>query len=147
MEQFCEDLNDVIEYLYDSHNGYKEASDDVENAEMKSYFEKAASTRLRMIDELKAEVRAAGEEPKDSGSISGMAHRMFVNLKSMLTNMVNGNDVKSVVEEVKRGESFTLDKYKEVLQHDLPVNIKTLFERQMNEIQSEVSGISFAATN
>ena len=131
--------NDLLEYLYDSCNGYKECADQVADPTMKQLFSDLAQHRQQMIAELKTQVRMSDvdEKPTDSGSVTGMAHRRFIDVKSLLT----GGDTESIVKEVKRGESYTIDRYKEILSKNLPSAIKQILLKQLTEIESDIAKI------
>lgn len=110
-EASVDKINNVLEYLHDSYNGYHESSSDIEDASLKAQFIAAANSRQQMINELKQYVTANDESPSKHGTIAGAAHRLFVNLKSVVT----GKDETAITNEVIRGESTLADKYHEAI--------------------------------
>jgi len=136
-EEVAKAGNDLLEYLYDSCNGYQECAEQVADPTMKQLFSDLAQHRQQMISELKTQVRMSDEEPTESGSITGAAHRRFIDVKSLLT----GGNTESIVKEVKRGESYTIDRYKEILSKNLPSAIKQILLKQLTEIESDVAKI------
>jgi len=129
--------NDLLEYLYDSYNGYKECASQVSDPVMQELFNSLALRREQMINELSAQIRILNEEPIKSGSITAAAHRAFIDVKSLVT----GGDKDAIVKEVKRGEHYTIDRYREILSKNLPIAIKQVLLRQLSEIEANVARV------
>jgi len=129
--------NDLLEYLYDSYNGYKECASQVSDPIMQELFNSLALRRQEMINELSAQIRVLNEEPIKSGSITAAAHRAFIDVKSLVT----GGDKEAIVNEVKRGENYTIDRYREILSKNLPIAIKQVLLRQLSEIEANVAKV------
>lgn len=138
-------LNDLVEYLYDSRNGYKECADQVANPRLKDLFARLSTLRQSMIARLSQEVKNLGEEPVTSGSMIAAAHRtFFVDLKALLT----GGDEQAITNEINRGENMMIDRYQEVLnKSELPSQISSLLREQLNEIRSNVSSVNMQTMN
>jgi uncharacterized protein (TIGR02284 family) len=130
-------LNEVIECLYDSINGYKESVQAITDLQMKNLFEMLANQRNTMLDDIKIQLQAMQQEPQKSGSVVGALHRMFLDLKSLLT----GGDIVAIVKEIKRGENYTMSIYKKALEKDLPANIRGLLTRQLEQIECNLAKI------
>ncbi|MDF2868325.1 MAG: aldehyde dehydrogenase [Gammaproteobacteria bacterium] len=134
-------VNDVIENLYDSCNGYKECADKIEEPYMQQLFQRLANQRERMIQELKSRAELAGVKPVESGTIAGAAHRTFIDVKSLVT----GGDPEAIIKEVKRGEHHTIEQYKEALDEDIPADLKALLSQQMRTIETNLAEIDVQA--
>jgi len=130
-------VNDVLENLYDSRNGYKECADKIDNPRMQQLFQRLAQQRERMIEQLKTRVEFAGVEPADSGTIAAAAHRTFIDIKSMVT----GGDTEAIINEVKRGEHHTISQYRDALDEDIPADLKAILTEQMHTIENNLSEI------
>ncbi len=124
-------LNDLIEICRDGQQGFKEASENAENPDLKSFFNQASQQRAQFAGELQQEVRGLGGDPETSGSATGAAHRAWINIKGTLT----GKDDHSILNEVERGEDSAVETYQEVLKDGLPTNILTIVERQFRSIK------------
>lgn len=136
-------LNDLLEYLHDSHNGYKESAAEINDINMKSLFNGFSQRRQPMITVLEQEVRKLGGNPIDSGSVIGAAHRVFIDLKSLVT----GGDREAIINEVNRGETTLRDKYREILkEQQLPSHIQTLLRQQLSEIENSLAEINNTST-
>ena len=81
--------------------------------------------------ELQSLVEQHGGEAEDSGTTSGSMHRGWVAVKSALSGYT---DV-SILEETERGEDTALAAYRRALKEDLPPDVKSVVERQLQGVQ------------
>jgi uncharacterized protein (TIGR02284 family) len=63
-------------------------------------FRERIAERQAVLDTLRKEVIRLGGEPEDDGTMLAGAHRVFLNLKSVVT----GQDDKAIIDEVEQGE-------------------------------------------
>ncbi len=105
-------LNGLIATTYDSVEGYAEAAKRSENGRFLGLFNERAVERQAVITALRAEVIRLGGEPEDDGTVLAGAHRMFLNLKSVVT----GNDDKAIINEVEQGEDHIKGKFEDALE-------------------------------
>lgn len=132
-------LNKLLELLHDSHDGYIESAKNVKNSRLQNIFSRLANTRNNMIRALEVQIRQLGEEPETTGSTAAAAHRLFVDLKSLVT----GGAPTAIITEIQRGENYTLQHYKDALQQQaLPLSIETLLKEQCNEIEANLAHIN-----
>ena len=104
-------LNSLIATTIDSVDGYAEAAKDSESGRFTSMFNARAAERRTVMTTLQSEVTRLGGEPEDDGTMLAGAHRVFVNLKSVVT----GKDDKAIVNEVERGEDHIKAKYEDAM--------------------------------
>jgi len=132
-------LNSLIETTLDSVNGYRQAAENVEDAQLRSMFEQRASRRAQISSQLQDEVRSFGGEPKTDQSTLGAMHNKFVELKSGMS----GDKLKAVVNEVERGEDVIKAKFEKALDDDdLPSAARQLVEQALGTIQADHDDIS-----
>ena len=105
-------LNDLIATTIDSADGYSEAAKDAGTSRFASLFTSRAAERRGITGDLQRAVSSLGGTPEDDGTILAGAHRVFVNLKSMVT----GQDEKALINEVEAGEDHIKAKYESALQ-------------------------------
>ncbi len=110
-EKMSNKLNELLEKNYDSEKGYKKASKIVNNQKLKHFFDEQAQARYDFGHELKTEIRNYGENPEKGGSITGAAHRMWMDIKSSFTS----NDEEAILEEITKGEKSAVEEYNEVI--------------------------------
>lgn len=138
-EQTIKVLNSLIETTLDSANGYKEAAEHVDDAELKANFAGRAIRRMELTRRLQAEVRSFGGEPEDDQSLVGKAHNKFLALKDAVT----GSSVKSVVDEVERGEDFIKGKFQKAADDaELPPEVRQLVSEAYRSVKADHDEIS-----
>ncbi|PBN44069.1 PA2169 family four-helix-bundle protein [Sphingobium sp. D43FB] len=104
-------LNGLIATTIDSADGYTEAAKDSEGGRFVTLFTSRAAERREVATRLQQEVARLGGNPEDDGTVLAGAHRMFLNLKSMMT----GQDDKAIVNEVEAGEDHIKAKFEDAL--------------------------------
>ena len=104
-------LNDLIATTYDSINGYTEAAKNSDNQRFAALFTARSVEREAAIRTLRSEVIRLGGTPDDNGTVMGGAHRMFMNLKSVVT----GRDEKAIIAEVEQGEDHIKAKFEDAI--------------------------------
>lgn len=104
-------LNALITTTCDSVKGFEDAAEDAESTRYSAMFVDLARSRTEVAALLQAEVRTLGEEPEDSASFLGTAHRGIIDLKQALT----GKNDTAIVAEVARGENHIHARFEEAL--------------------------------
>ncbi|QFZ53971.1 PA2169 family four-helix-bundle protein [Oceanihabitans sp. IOP_32] len=137
MSTYTEDvgnkLNDLLEKTFDAEKGFKKAADHVDNKALKSYFEQKAQERYDFGHEIKTEIKALGQEADKSGSLTGTAHRAWMDIKALFSD----DDEESMLEEAIRGEKAAVEEYNEIIKETtLPISTKSILESQKNKIES-----------
>ena len=124
-------LNDLIETSRDGEKGFLACAEGVKSTPLKMMFEEAARRCTQGVTELAAKVRALGGDPERGGSATGALHRGWVNIKSTVTGM----DEAAILEECERGEDAAKRSYEAALKKDLPMDVRTIVERQYNGVK------------
>lgn len=104
-------LNDLIATTYDSINGYTEAAKNSDNQRFVAMFTARSVEREAATRTLRAEVVRLGGKPDDNGTVLGGAHRMFMNLKSVVT----GRDDTAIIAEVEQGEDHIKARFEDAI--------------------------------
>src|SRR5262252_6010782 len=112
-------LNNLIETCTRGQNGFRNAAESIQNSEFRRLFNIFSQQRAQFVTELQAEVHRLGGEPKDSGSVSGLLHRGWMDLKAA----IGAGDETSVIAECQGGEEATVNNYQEALKADLPLDV------------------------
>ena len=124
-------LNDLIETCKDGEYGFSSSAEHLRNAEVRELFMRRADGCHTAAAELRTQVQALGGDAEDSGTVVGAAHRGWVAVKGKLA----GYSDKSILEETERGEDSAMNRYRRVLQMDLPQDLRGLIERQFLGVQ------------
>lgn len=140
-EKNTEKLNDLLEYLHDSHDGYIECSGETQRPALKTLFTRLAAKREQMMQALEQEILRLWGEPVKKGSMLAAAHRLFVDLKSLLT----GHDDEAILNEIRRGESHLVARYREVINSDLYADLKPFLSEQLRTLEADLQQIKLEA--
>src|SRR5436305_2083684 len=121
-EQVAEALNRLIETCKDGENGFRTAATGVKTRELKQLFESYAAQRARFAGELQAAVEQLGGRPQERGSVAGVLHRGWMNIKGLVT----GHDDAAIIQECETGEDAAMKTYMEAIQQELPQDVQTV---------------------
>ncbi|HJT51426.1 MAG TPA: PA2169 family four-helix-bundle protein [Nitrosospira sp.] len=119
-------LNGLIEISRDGAEGFKTCAGDATDPELKMYFQNRAQGCQEAVRELSSEVRRYGGDPDISGSAAATLHRVWVDLKTAITN----NDNLAVLEECERGEAAAVIAYENALRQEMPLDLRALLDQQ-----------------
>ncbi len=131
-------LNDLLEKTYDAEKGFKKAAENVKHSSLKNYFNQKAQERYDFGHELKNEIKAFGQDVDKGGSVTGSAHRAWMDIKSF----VSSDNEESMLEEAIRGEKASVEEYNDVLSETtLPSSTQSILAKQKQQIESGLSTI------
>ena len=124
-------VNDVIAVCKDAAEGFRGAANAVKDLTLKSLFEQYSSQRAAFASELSGVVTKVGLTPKDSSGVLGTVHHGWIALKGILT----GHSEHQILEETERGEDLSLSRYRDALKHELPAELRSVIQRQYEQVQ------------
>lgn len=136
-EEITDRLNDILEKNIDACKGFEKAAENANSPGLKNYFRRKSDERKSFINDLKGEVNFMGEEAKDDGSLTGTAHRTWMDVKALFS----ADDDESMLEESIRGEKASVEEYREVLTQELPQPTATMLENQLRRIEDGLAKI------
>ncbi len=125
-------LNGLIETCKDGENGFREAAEAVSNAFHRMLLQEYSRQRGKFAAELQGVVRRLGSDPDRKGSIAGTIHRGWMNMKIAIA----GKHDPAVIAECERGEEAALKNYHHALQMTWPEEIRSILEKQCEQIQA-----------
>lgn len=130
-ESVVEVLNRLIQTCKDGENGFHTAAGAVKTPELKHLFDSYAAERARFAGELQAEVEKLGGKPQASGSVAGVLHRGWINIRSV----VGGHHESTVIAACETGEDAALKAYDEALKANLPEELRVVILRQLDQVK------------
>lgn len=136
-EEVADKLNAILEKNIDAHKGFQKVAENSDSPELKNYFKEKAMERQRFVQELKQEIILTGEEAKANGSLTGDAHRTWIDIKSFFS----ADTDETVLEEAIRGEKAAVEEYHEVLKHPISPAISTVLKSQLRRIENGLNTI------
>lgn len=123
-------LNDLIETSKDGEEGFRTCAADISDAQMRTLFASRSQACALAASELQELVRSFGGDPETRSSVSAALHRRWVDIKSAIT----GKDDEAILNECERGEDVAVKSYRNALEKDLPVTVRSVVERQYNGV-------------
>jgi uncharacterized protein (TIGR02284 family) len=125
-------INTLIETLKDGQEGFRQASEAVEDPQLKSLFNEYSRQRSRFASDLQSEAQRFGEStPEESGSAAGAMHRAWIDLKSAIATKQDH----AILAECERGEDSAVKEYKKAMENSLPAPLREIVSRQYTEIK------------
>jgi uncharacterized protein (TIGR02284 family) len=118
----------------DSLNGFKQASEKVNDLQIKQVFKTNENLSLEMRNELNSEILRLGGEVKTKGTIKGAVNHIWMNLKAEVGHEQFGNFLKNII----FCEEFNIDRYEHVIAHDMPPGIKVLLNDHLETLNARV---------
>lgn len=88
-----------------------------------------------MIASLENVVVNNNQKPTQHGTLTGAAHRIFVNLKSLVT----GHNPSATLKEVERGENILIQEYHHVIDKISHPEIRQLLQKQLSSIREDLT--------
>lgn len=128
-------LNELLEKNYDAEKGYKKAAENAKHIGLKDYFNNKSQERYDFGHQLKTELKNFGQEPDKGGSVTGAAHRTWMEVKSWFS----ADEDEAMLEEAIRGEKASVAEYRDVLNDTaLPESTQQVLESQKNTIEQSL---------
>lgn len=132
-EQTISILNDVLETLVDSTDGYEKAAEVADRPTFKEFFQRRASSRRAMAADVRNHIVELGGTPDDDGSILANMHRTFLTIRAA----VQDND-DAAIEAVDNGEAHLRDQFEDALDvDDLDLSARTLLKKYQGELRAD----------
>ena len=125
-------LNDLIQICKDGQAGFRDASENVRDAQLTTLFGQYSLQRSKFAGELQQHVTRLGEDAEQHSSVASAMHRGWIDLKSAFTK---GSD-HAVLAECERGEDHAVAAYKDALEQELPADIRSDVEEQYASVQA-----------
>ena len=124
-------LNNLIETCKDGEEGFRQAAEGAQSADLKETFRQYARQRAEFAAELQTEVGKMGAQPEQSGTVGGSLHRGWMNIKTTVT----GKDDQAILNEAERGEDAAVKAYKDALTKNLSTELQSEVNRQYRQVQ------------
>ena len=124
-------LNNLITTCRDGQEGFAAAAEGVQSSGLKSLFYEYSQQRAGFVGALQTEARVLGGDPENTGSVAGVLHRGWINIKSIVT----GSDEAAIVNECEQGEDSAVAQYQEALKATLPSPLAELLASQYADIK------------
>lgn len=125
-KDIVETLNDLIENCKDGELGFKETAEKADSPDVKRMLATRAMECQEAAIELERMVETLGGKPKEHGTVTGAMHRGWVSIRGALAS----NDDLAMLKECERGEDRSIKRYTNALEKPLPIEVRSVVERQ-----------------
>lgn len=129
-----EALKDLVMINHDRYHGYKKASQETQDADLKSLFTTFSTQSLGYAQALKNYMTEEDDIDLDDTTISGKLYRVYMDLKSAIT----GRDRKAILSSCEYGEDVAVKSYKEALEdmrEGYTSDVQSIVQKQFAEIK------------
>src|ERR1700741_5338872 len=125
-------INSLIIINHDRYEGYKKASEETKDEDLKTLFTRFSEQSARFAEELRRFVPNDEEPAKDETKNTGKLYRIWMDVKAALSS----NERKAVLSSCEFGEDYAKKTYEEALEHadELPLGAWDVVTRQKAEI-------------
>ena len=126
-EAQADTLNELLYFVNDRIEGYKKATEETQDAQLRSYYQQLTSQSQHFAHTLNDHLRRLGGEPQTSTTLKGKVYRRFM----AVTSSVTGHDEKAILATNIHGEEWAIKAYKEALSgQTLTGALRQVVERQ-----------------
>lgn len=138
-ENTVSNLKHLLSICNDGKEGYKNAAENVESAELKALMHTYSIQRAEYAAALKTNIQQCGGDPDNSeGGPLGVLHRTWIDIKAALTS----NENKAVLDACITGEKAALEAYDKALADEsLSTQTKELLTQQRMGIQESLRNV------
>lgn len=123
--QVISTLNDLIEINRDAQKGFQQAAEKIVDGVAKTFCLDQSRSRTHFVGELQTLVHTLGDEPDDSGTVTGALRRGWMDLKAAL-----GGGDHAILAVVESSEDSAVAAYKKALGKTLPSDVREVVEHQ-----------------
>jgi uncharacterized protein (TIGR02284 family) len=135
-KEVVSDVNHLLEICNERIEGYRNAAKNVKDAELKSVFEKYAQQTVKFQEELLP--FSDYSSPEEAGTrVIADTWRVWMDMKAALTD----GSREALVNASITGEEAAIRNYEDELDEDLPMDLRSILERQLSEIKSAYNHI------
>lgn len=143
-KETVDQLNDLIRINNDRIEGYERATEDTEDAQLKTMFQGMAQESRKFKNELLTEVIKLEGKPEEGTTTSGKVFRTWMDFKSA----VAGKDRKAILSSCEYGEDAAKETYEKVIQSDkLTEPYKGIVTRQLASLKQSHDKVKMMREN
>ena len=137
-KEVVKSLRTLVQLNKESDRGYKEASENIEDPELKTILYRLSQQRAEFrgdIEEILIKDYSDDAEPSDS--ILSKIHRGWMDFKTKLSS----NDNEAVLDECIRGEKHAIETYNEEMATKFPDYVEEKLTEQLNLLRGALGQV------
>lgn len=124
-------LRDLVRLNIDSANGFRTAAADVNDAELRSFFDNQSLERDQYAKSIATYLKIDAADAPDSGTIRGKLHQWWLDARSALQS----GDRSVILDEAVRGEKAIKEQYEQALKDTAGSPVNDVLQRQYASIK------------
>ncbi len=133
-QKTIDELNNLLEINNDRIEGYKHASDETNEMDLKVLFSEFSAASHNFKLELTVEIEKLEGIPVTGTRTTGKLYRAWMDIKAALTN----KDRKAILNSCEFGEDVAVKNYEDALKNEnLPWNISQMINKQYAVIKAD----------
>jgi uncharacterized protein (TIGR02284 family) len=126
-------LNELIEVLEDGKRFYQEAATKVSRPDFRALFERMATTKAAIENDLRTAVMARGEQPATTGSFAGAIKKAYAEMRAGLSSNKNY----TYVAQLEQFEDRILYAFQHAAQESTDAEVRTIAQRYMLQVSRD----------
>ncbi|MGX5818034.1 ferritin-like domain-containing protein [Chitinophaga lutea] len=125
-------LEDLVKINNDRIEGYKKASSQTDDGDLKLLFDKMLAESRQFNTQLNKYLRSLGEERERDSTFSGKIYRAWMDVKATF----GGDSRHAILASCEYGEDAAQRAYRDALAQDLPADLETLIREQQAALKA-----------
>ena len=131
-------LQDLIQINLDSRDGLREAARNLNDKTVIELFQDIARDRENQAADLSRLVSTNGEVPQNTGSAIAAAHRVWIDVRSLL-----GGGMQAMLSEAERGEAYINMKYEDAIKNCTNYAVSEILQNHYAAVKATYEAIRF----
>ncbi len=125
-------VSELLTLNVDSRDGFRQASEDIEDVTVGSLFQSLAMQRQAQADELARILECNCDDVDRSGSFAAAAHRIWMTFRESLSS----NSLHAVLAEAERGEDQIKGAYEKALKSTAGSAVNDVLLQQYGQVKA-----------
>ncbi|MGB3850974.1 MAG: PA2169 family four-helix-bundle protein [Tunicatimonas sp.] len=131
-------LHTLVQLNEESDRGYKEASENIDDPELKTILYRLSQQRAEFRGEIQEVlIKDYSDDETPSDSLLSKIHRGWMDFKTKLSP----NDNEAVLDECVRGEKHAIETYNEEMATKFPKYIQEMLTKQLDLVRGALSQV------
>jgi uncharacterized protein (TIGR02284 family) len=125
-------LNDLVQVTRDSKTFYEDVARDTTDPQLRGIFERMAAAKSGLIAALSGKVAALGEQPAESGTLSGTLRKAYADVRATFSS----NDAKVYVAQLEQTEDRILEHFQDALNKTDSVDVRAVLSEHLPRVRA-----------
>lgn len=141
-EEILMHLKELSALMMDSINGFKYVTEKVKENKLNDFFNNCQKESYKIWEDINFEIMLRKGDVKTKGTIKGAVNHLWLKIK---TDIVHTN-LEYVLNNILACEDFNINRYKQVLNSDLPTDLEKKLSNHLQILNSRLHNIEKMAS-